>query len=61
MFVLLGYTFMSLDNSHLTIRDYNLVSKGRVPDPQRNGYFKLQVLESNGKLQNVFLIHDIKL
>jgi len=52
---------MSLDNSRLTFRDYNLVSKGRVPDTQRNGNFKLQVLVSNGKLENVFLIHDLKL
>jgi len=61
MFVLLGCAFMSLDNSHLTFPDCNFVSKGRVLDTQRNGNFKLQVLESNGKLEKVFLIQDLKL
>lgn len=61
MFVLLGCDVTSLDNSRLTFRDYNLVSKGRVPNAQRNGNFKLQVHEINGKIENVCLIHNIKL
>jgi hypothetical protein len=60
MFILLGCDVTSLDNLCLTFRDYNIVKKGRVPNAQKNGNFKVQVLESNVKLENVFLIHNLK-
>ena len=58
--------FWDVTSRHWIIRAWRFETitsspKGRVSNAQRNANFKLQVLESNGKLENVFLIQNLKL